>query len=114
MTTRLKPTPGNLVVRELPESEMSESGYLYIPQTANRQNSARTVEILAINMPKDEDPDNYFKVGQIVIIGQWQGTEVTVGKGQNAVKQIIINESSVLAILEDEHGNEAESKPAEG
>lgn len=110
MTTKLKPTPGNLVVREFPESEMTDSGRLYIPATANRQNSAKVVEILAINPPPDEDPENYFKVGDRVIIGQWQGTEVTVGTGQNAVKQIIINESSVLATLESDNGDEAYAK----
>lgn len=103
--TKLKPTPGNLIVRELPTSEMTESGYLYIPATANRQNGAKNCIILAINPPPDEDPDEYFKVGQQIIIGNWQGTEVTVGRGKDAQQQIVINESSVLAIVEEEDGN---------
>lgn len=110
MTTKLKPTPGNLVVRELPESEMTESGYLYIPATANRQDSAKTVEILAINPPDDEDPENYFKVGELAIIGRWQGTEVSVGRGQDRQTYMIINESSVLATIAREDGDEVKSE----
>lgn len=101
---KLNPTPGNLIVRELPVSEMTESGYLYIPATANRQNGAKTVVILAINPPPDAEVDDYFQVGQRVLIGNWQGTEVTVGRGQNSQQQIVINESSVLAIVEEEDG----------
>lgn len=101
MTTTLKPTPGNLVVRELAVEEKTASG-LYIPATAEREIGSKVVEILAINPPPDADETDYFIVGQLVIIGKWSGTEVTVGRGKDAVKQIIINESAVLAIMEED------------
>lgn len=93
---------------------MTESGLLYIPATADRQHGAATVEILEINPPKDEDPEDYFKVGQRVIIGKWQGTEVTVGQGKDRLIVLIINESAVLATIKEEtNGDEAESQRAD-
>lgn len=106
MTTTLKPTPGNLVVERLPEEEKTASG-LYMVGT--QEKSASVVRVLAINPPVDEDPENYFKVGDHLIVGKWQGTEVTVGRGLSEKKFMIINESSVLATLENFDGETGSS-----
>lgn len=101
MKTNPKPMPGNLVVERLPEADRTASG-LYV--TSDPQKSAYLVQVRRVTAPKDiGDMDEYFKPGDILMIGKWQGTECQVRKPDGtATTFLIINESSVLAIMEEE------------
>jgi co-chaperonin GroES (HSP10) len=100
----LYPTPGNLVVEKLPEEERTESGLILV---GSQDRSAYAVRVLEVNPPKDEDePENYFQKGQKLIIGKWQGTELTIGVGLKRKTVLIINESSVLATVREDDGEQ--------
>lgn len=98
MRYRIKqPSPGMLVVRPWQDEELSHGG-IWIPSTAQREGSTVLGEVLAINPPPSDNPDDYFKVGDIVMIGKWSGTDFKIDPRGD--KLILINEDSILATLE--------------
>jgi co-chaperonin GroES (HSP10) len=96
--TRLVPTPGMLVISPLPEETMTKAGLHLVHQ---KETSSYVGEVIAYCPPAD-DPEDYFKVGQHVVIGKWAGTEVSVRKGIKTNNYLLVNEDSILAILEEE------------
>lgn len=103
MKYSINPSPGMLVVAPLADEEMSAGG-IWIPPTvtARGQSSVTVATVERINPPKGDDPENYFKIGQLVVCGKWVGTEIEIGDGR---KYILVNEDSILATLEPADDN---------
>lgn len=100
MRYRIKrPSPGMLVIQPWSEDDKSAGG-IWIPATAIKEGAVVVGEVKAINPPPGDDPEDYFKVGDIVVIGKWAGTDIKLDP--RADKLIIVNEDSVLATLEPE------------
>jgi co-chaperonin GroES (HSP10) len=100
MRTRLRPSPGMLVVELLQEETMTESGLHLINA---KETSSHIGVVKAINPPPSDDPADYFRIGDWVVIGKWAGTEVAVGPRKEK-KFLLVNEDSILATLEEEDG----------
>lgn len=94
-----QPSPGMLVIKPWTEDDKTAGG-IWIPATAVKEGSVTVGEVVAINPPPGDDPDNYFKVGDVVVIGKWSGTDIKLDPRGH--KLIIVNEDSVLATLEPE------------
>ncbi len=113
MRYKISPTPGMILVSPMPEEDRTASG-LYLPGA--RDNSIFIGKVEAINPPVsrvagETDPDDYFKVGDMVLIGKWAGTEVSIRQNVVTEKYILINEDSILATLteETEDGSSSEA-----
>lgn len=99
MRTRLAPTPGMLVIEPMPEETRTEAG-LYI--VGSQETSSYVGTIIAVRVPVNDDPADYFKVGQQVIIGKWAGTTIKIRSGVKTREYLLVNEDSILATLEEE------------
>lgn len=103
MRYRIKrPSPGILVIEPFAEDEMT-SGGLWIPATAQREGAVMVGTVRHINPPVshvsgETDPDDYFKVGEVVVCGKWQGTDFKLDP--RGPKLVLVNEDAVLTTLE--------------
>ena len=87
----IKPLADRVVI-EPKEVETKTAAGLYIPDTAKEKQQQGT--IIAAGPGKKDEPME-VKVGDVVLYGQYAGTEVTVeGK-----KLLIVRQSDILAIL---------------
>ena len=87
----IKPLADRVVI-EPKEVETKTAAGLYIPDTAKEKQQQGT--IIAAGPGKKDEPME-VKVGDVVLYGQYAGTEVTVeGK-----KRLIVRQSDILAIL---------------
>jgi co-chaperonin GroES (HSP10) len=98
--TRLKPTPGILIIVPMAEETRTASG-LHLPLARETSTNIGIVE--AVCPPAGEAAEDYFKPGDHVVIGKWAGHEVTIQHTDGTRKRfIIVNEDSILATLEEE------------
>ena len=80
------------VLVEPKEAETKTAAGLYIPDTAKEKPQQGT--ILAVGPGKKDEPME-LKVGDVVLYGKYDGTEITV-EGKN---YLIMKQSDVLAVL---------------
>jgi len=100
----IKPTLGRVVLRELPPEERRKGSGLYLvslsPQGGSICEVAEVCDSYA-SAEDDQDPSKFgpqFARGQLVIIGKFSGTDVTL----DGKKYIMCNESDVLGVLTKE------------
>jgi co-chaperonin GroES (HSP10) len=111
MKYKLNPTLGRIVISPMPEEQKTEAGIILV---AAKEHSTSIATVIAVCAPYVAAPDDMdamedgpnFKIGDIVVIGKWSGAEVTVGRGRDAQKSIIINESDVLATLTEDSSDD--------
>lgn len=113
--TKLKPALGRIVLEPLPDEERTASGLFLVAEARERPiHVAKVVEVCEQRGPMSDPDDEDFvpfgtlyKVGQIVVIGKFSGVDIKLGRtglGQGQKHYLIINESEVLATLEEEDG----------
>ncbi len=87
----IKPLADRVVI-EPKEVETKTAAGLYIPDTAKEKQQQGT--IIAAGPGKKDEPME-VKVGDVVLYGQYAGTEVTV----DGKKLLVVRQSDILAII---------------
>ncbi|MHB9134569.1 MAG: co-chaperone GroES [Armatimonadota bacterium] len=90
----LKPLGDKVVVKPVPEKEMTAGG-IYVPDTAKKKSTEG--EIVAVGRGKYVEGklvEPEVKVGDVVIYSKYGGTEVTI----EDVDYVILDEDSILAV----------------
>lgn len=103
MKKKLHPAMGRAVLRNLTTDERTESG-LYLPGGA--QTLAAVAEVIAICEPYETDfglKGPLYAVGDVVVIGKYNGVDVEVGRD----KLIVLQETDILGRLVDEESKDA-------
>lgn len=94
---QIKPLEDRVLARRLEAEEKSKGGII-IPDA--HKDKPMMAEILAVGPGKRDDNGNLIpmsvKVGNIVLIGKWSGTEVKVD-GEDL---LILKETDILGIVE--------------
>jgi chaperonin GroES len=99
----LTPTPGRVVI-ELDEREeqMTASGRLYIPATA-RSEKPIVGKVYAIPDAEMEaysqEDDCKLTIGQMVIFGQYTGSQITIGRPPSERKFLLVRHKDVMAVI---------------
>jgi chaperonin GroES len=96
MATKIQPLGQRVLVKRI-ESEEKTAGGIYLPDTAKEKPQEAKVVALGTG-GKDEDGKTIeftVKVGDIVLISKYGGTEVKIDGGEH----LIISESDILGIL---------------
>jgi len=94
LKTQLKPLDDRIVVQRL-EAEEKTTGGIFLPENAKEK--PQQAKVIAVGPGKLLDngtravPD--VKVGDVILVGKYSGTEVTV----DGVEVIILRESDLLA-----------------
>lgn len=104
--SRIKPTPGRLAVRPVAKSDRTRGG-LWIPNIT-QSNRSVTGEVVAISesvLDGEDKLEPLFKVGDVVLFGQYNGSEITVGRE----KVIILLEKDIMALLTPESMEDLEN-----
>lgn len=94
-----KPSPGMIVMQPWTEDEKSAGG-LWIPATAQREGAVTVGTILHVNPPLGDDPEDYFQVGDIIVVGKWVGTSIKLDPRGDTL--LLVNEDAVLTTLEED------------
>lgn len=103
--TLIKPAPGKLAVQILPENQMTPTG-LWLPE--GPQHDGNMGEVIAVCDPYlDGDVETMpdYKIGDIVVFGKYQGTQLKIGRNTDVV---ILREQDILCELQEPH-NESDS-----
>lgn len=106
---KIRPSLGRIAIKLLETDELTAGG-LWLP--GGRQTLANVGEVIAVcdryKAAADDDDAEYapegpmYQVGDIVVIGKYQGVEVEIGdSSRDRQEVIIINESDVLCTLEE-------------
>lgn len=112
MKTTIKPSPGRIAVQLRQSGETTPAG-LVLP--FGKETEMHVAEVVAIcdpylSGPGDQDPmaagPNY-KLGDIVVIGKWQGTKLRIGR-MDTEEFLIVRESDILCTLEMEEEEDDE------
>jgi len=98
----LKPLFDRIVVKRL-DLDLSKVGSLYIP--SNAQEKPHQGRVVAVGNGKRTKDGGFnppvLRAGDIVLFGKYSGTDVKV----DGEECIIMLESDVLAVIDDETGN---------
>ena len=97
MATKIQPLGQRVLVKRI-DSEEKTAGGIYLPDTAKEKPTEAKVIALGTG-GRDEDGkliDFSVKVGDVVLISKYGGTEVKVG-GEDL---LIINETDILGIVQ--------------
>lgn len=98
------PMPGKIAVLVESKATRTPSG-LFIPEDVAKsihEEKATFGEVIAVGEDDDSSP-GIIKVGDVVLFGKYTGTRVKyrAQRGADPEQVIVMNESSVLAILKE-------------
>lgn len=100
----IKPSLGRIVLQELPAEERTEAGVWLVNL---REQSGQLCRVVAVcdsygAAPDDDDTDApegpMYKVGDVVLIGKYNGVDVELGRN----KFIVLRESDIIGTLHEE------------
>lgn len=102
----IKPLFDRILVKRLPENDCTPGG-IYIPPSAKEKPTRATVCAVGPGALTDQGTlrPMSVKVGDQVLFGKYNGTEVQL----DGEDYVILHESEVLAILDDQDSAQAES-----
>jgi chaperonin GroES len=107
MAAKLNPLRDRLVV-ERSEAEEKTSGGILLPDTAKDKPKQGTVVAVGPGRTLDDGSVHPLevKVGDRILFGAYAGNEVKIG----TTEYLVMNESDVLAVIEDEKGTAKKKK----
>lgn len=95
--TKLRPLHDRLVVKRLPEEEVTKGGII-IPEAAKEKPIQG--EVIAVGTGKLLDNGQHraldVKVGDRVMFGKYSGSEIKI----DGAEQLILREDEILAVIE--------------
>lgn len=96
MATKIQPLGARVLVKRI-ESEEKSAGGIYLPDTAKEKPQEAKVTALGTGGKDDKGNDHVFtvKVGDVVLISKYGGTEIKIDGEDN----LILSESDILAII---------------
>ena len=103
---KVTPAAGRIAaIREEPEEKV---GNIYLPDQSKEK--AQRVRVVSVSIEPDPSSGRMttFRVGDLVYVGRWAGSDVTV-RDESSVetRYLILRPEEVLAIIEDDVPKEA-------
>lgn len=100
MSATLRPLSDRVLIERVKRAERSTGG-IYIPETASEVDQSWQGVVLAVG-PGKTNPDGQrieprVKTGDGVVVGKYQGTEVTI----DGTELVVVRETDIQGVIED-------------
>ena len=94
---KLIPSAKRLIIKEVGQLEEKTASGLVLPTSVKEEQNIAEVIAVGQKIEKDEDKNDFVKVGSKVIYSKFAGTSVKL----NAAEYIIIGFDDILAVVQE-------------